>query len=259
MTQDRGNRTGNVLSIRLSDRERADLDTYRRNTAGPRGWGPWLAWVVRHAVAARVLPHRAGSTVPGRILPAPVSSGITAPAARGGSGVWSRRVILDLCGGSGAWSEPYRYAGYDVRLVTLPRCDVKAYQPPDDTWGVLAAPPCTEFSQAKNGSRSRDLLTGLETVTHCLRIIALARPVWWALEHPARSLISRWIGPPVMTFEPYEYGDPHTKRTGLWGAFNPPIGGPYVEPQGSAMDRGTPAERAITPPGFARAFFEANR
>jgi hypothetical protein len=31
-----------------------------------------------------------------------------------------------------------------------------------------------------------------------------------------------------------------------------------VVPDGSACDRNTAAERAITPPGFARAFFEAN-
>jgi hypothetical protein len=27
------------------------------------------------------------------------------------------RIILDLCGGSGAWSKPYREAGYDVRII----------------------------------------------------------------------------------------------------------------------------------------------
>jgi ubiquinone/menaquinone biosynthesis C-methylase UbiE len=27
------------------------------------------------------------------------------------------KVILDLCGGSGAWSKPYKDAGYDVRVL----------------------------------------------------------------------------------------------------------------------------------------------
>ena len=31
-----------------------------------------------------------------------------------------KKIILDLCGGTGAWSAPYKEAGYDVRLVTLP-------------------------------------------------------------------------------------------------------------------------------------------
>jgi len=32
----------------------------------------------------------------------------------------SNKIILDLCGGTGAWSEPYRAKGYDVQLITLP-------------------------------------------------------------------------------------------------------------------------------------------
>ena len=31
------------------------------------------------------------------------------------------KIILDLCGGTGSWSKPYRAAGYDVRVITLPR------------------------------------------------------------------------------------------------------------------------------------------
>jgi hypothetical protein len=30
------------------------------------------------------------------------------------------KIILDLCGGTGAWSKLYKDAGYDVRLITLP-------------------------------------------------------------------------------------------------------------------------------------------
>ncbi len=29
------------------------------------------------------------------------------------------KIILDLCGGTGAWSKPYREAGYDVRLMAV--------------------------------------------------------------------------------------------------------------------------------------------
>lgn len=34
------------------------------------------------------------------------------------------KIILDLCGGTGSWSKPYREAGYDVRLITLPHYDL---------------------------------------------------------------------------------------------------------------------------------------
>lgn len=40
------------------------------------------------------------------------------------------KIILDLCGGSGSWSRPYKEAGYDVRLITLPDYDVLDYTPP---------------------------------------------------------------------------------------------------------------------------------
>ena len=42
----------------------------------------------------------------------------------------SERIILDLCGGTGSWSKPYKDAGYDVRLITLPDYDVLTYAPP---------------------------------------------------------------------------------------------------------------------------------
>lgn len=39
-------------------------------------------------------------------------------------------IVLDLCGGSGSWSRPYKEAGYDVRVITLPDYDVRTYAPP---------------------------------------------------------------------------------------------------------------------------------
>ena len=52
------------------------------------------------------------------------------------------RIILDLCGGTGSWSKPYKDAGYDVRVITLPVNDIATYHPPEGVYGVLAAPPC---------------------------------------------------------------------------------------------------------------------
>lgn len=51
-----------------------------------------------------------------------------------------REIILDLCGGTGAWSRPYKEAGYDVRIITPPGQDIKGYHPPRSVYGVLAAP-----------------------------------------------------------------------------------------------------------------------
>ena len=38
------------------------------------------------------------------------------------------KIILDLCGGTGSWSKPYKEAGYDVWSITLPRWDVRNFQ-----------------------------------------------------------------------------------------------------------------------------------
>ena len=68
----------------------------------------------------------------------------------------SKKIILDLCGGSGSWSRPFKEAGYDVRLITLPDYDVCTYQPPENVFGILAAPPCTEFSVLNCKAEARE-------------------------------------------------------------------------------------------------------
>lgn len=254
--QRRGYRRGAVFPVRLTDDERSALERARADSAGPEGLGPFMVWAAQRAAIAGVLPARGGAQVipcqaaaAGGVLPAPASRARVIPGP-------GRRIVLDLCAGSGAWSAPYERAGYAVVRVTLPDVDVRQYAPPAKVWGVLAAPPCDQFSLARNG-RARDFAGALEVVTACLRVIALARPRWWAVENPV-GLLSRWLGTPRDVWEPYEFGDPWTKRTALWGHFVLPSRGPFVQPTGSAMDRRTPAARAITPPGFASAFFAAN-
>ena len=182
-------------------------------------------------------------------------------------------LILDLCGGTGAWSAPYRDAGYDVHVVTLPEQDIRTYTPPEGVHGILAAPPCDHFSGSGAQywpAKDRDgrTLDALSIVIACLRIIAESRPVWWVLENPVGRL-RRWLGPPRMYFHPCDYGDAYTKKTCLWGRFTKPMKMP-VDPvrtckQGSWLQKlGGKSERtkrlrSITPAGFARAFFRANR
>jgi len=181
-----------------------------------------------------------------------------------------RPIILDLCGGTGAWSQPYRDAGYDVQVVDplASGGDVRLFEyPVDPVVGVLAAPPCTHF--AGSGARwwvgkgTPALLEGLAVVDACLRIIMVVGPTWWVLENPVGRL-RRYLGPPVMSFDPCDYGDPYTKRTQLWGVFNEPKQTPVPATEGSKMHLVPPGPdrmsiRSATPPGFARAFFEANQ
>lgn len=189
-----------------------------------------------------------------------------------------KKIILDLCGGTGAWSDPYKEAGYDVRLITLPEQDIRSYVPPDNVYGILAAPPCTHFANSgaqywPTKDKDNRTLTDLEIVTACLMIVAKTQPKFWVLENPVGRL-KRWLGQPEIYFNPCDYGDPYTKKTCLWGNFNIPVKNP-VEPEfviaknGDRYSKthwgtgGTSARtkelRSITPKGFARAFMEANK
>lgn len=284
-----GRRRGKVFSVRLTDDERAEFEALQV-LGGPSSLGAWLKW----AAAGNTRAGDAGNTrarravVPSRRAVVPVQGrsdhvigliGSTRSSGRvnAASGVVKRgntkpRRILDLCSGSGAWGAPYHAAGYEVIRVTLPARDVRTWIPPKNVWGVLAAPPCEAFSLAANGHRShrRDFVSGLETLAGCLRIIALCRPRWWALENPA-GYLSRFMGTARDVWEPCDFGDPWTKRTALWGDFVLPKRGPFVKPRGAGppcelcdprkrktMRCNSAAHRAVTPPGFARAFFEAN-
>lgn len=209
------------------------------------------------------------------------------------------KIILDLCGGTGAWSKPYADAGYDVRNITLPDYDVQIYGPPKNIYGILAAPPCEQFSFAKTTGKPRSLKKGMEIVIACLKIIwecqyKLPSPYakktalkFWALENP-NGLLKRFLGKPSFEFNPYDFGDEYQKQTFLWGWFNLPKKSPlelppeikklsrsHSQPPASYMKfdmlktkeihpkyygiYNRKARRAITPPGFAKAFFEANR
>ena len=202
------------------------------------------------------------------------------------------KIILDLCGGTGAWSKPYAEAGYDVRLITLPKFDVCTYIPPRKVYGILAAPPCTEFSilNCKAEARERKPAEGLKIVIACLQIIERCRPAWWALENPV-GYLREYMGESRLIFQPWEYGDPWTKRTEIWGEFRVPkklyerwedvpnkvplyIRSGRRKPNFAYLHKSAQALipslawakvktdadfRAITPPGFAKAFFEFNK
>jgi len=190
----------------------------------------------------------------------------------------------------------------------LPEYDVERWREYPDlvavlhsntVYGILAAPPCTMFSIVRNDATAklpRDLRKGMKTVNACLEIIheCLYEPFrvsqnsvqFWALENP-RGYLRRFLGICTLAFDPYEYGDPYTKRTFLWGMFNHPKKHPVApyRPPGTertfarkveafkhlkihqipagyqkktGLDLGT-ILRSITPEKFAQAFFEANR
>ena len=97
-------------------------------------------------------------------------------------------ILLDLCGGSGAWSKPYRDAGWEVtKIDTRDGQDVRIYQyAGQEVDGILAAPPCTVFAVAGNRwKRSQmEMVGGLSVVDACLRMVLLYKPRFWCLENP---------------------------------------------------------------------------
>lgn len=195
-----------------------------------------------------------------------------APVTIGQNGFNFSKTILSLFDYSGSWSKPYRDAGYNVIQIDLKHGhDVRLLKVPDlpPIHGILAAPPCTEF--AVSGARwweakgEAALLEGLALIDATIRIVTMTRPKWWVLENPVGRL-KDYLGEPRMYFNPCDYGDPYTKKTGLWGEFNDALPVTPVEAtEGSKMhlkyggksDR-TKEARSITPAGFAMAFYQVN-
>lgn len=168
-----------------------------------------------------------------------------------------KKIILDLCGGTGSWSKPWAEAGFNVKIITLPDYDVtkityensckmfhykkKAIIFAPDIYGVLAAPPCTMFSFARtNAKKPRDLQEGMKCVRACLNIVWKIMEVkqetakkeiplkFWALENPYYGFLKKFLGKPAFTFDPWEFGDGYQKRTALWGHFNEPKKNPVL-------------------------------
>ncbi len=234
-----------------------------------------------------------------------------------------KKIILDLCGGTGSWSLPYEKSQkYQVFNLTLPEWDIRRIRLTEGGWimiensnlkktsfqimakdvyGIFAAPPCTQFSFARTNAKiPRNLREGMEIVNKCLEIIQFCLyeiksdqqkyPAlkFWALENPYYGMLRWFLGKPAFVFDPWEFGDAYKKRTSLWGNFNEPkklytnilhiltqeqINKHKTNSQSlpkfdqlktkeihadfyGKFDRQT--RRAITPKGFAEAFFKAN-
>ena len=187
-----------------------------------------------------------------------------------------RPVILDVGGGTGAWSEPYRKALYDVRIIdplTWPFLSARdACALPDArgrVQGILLAPPCTEF--AGSGARwwatkPPELLEqAVQVVRDMLALVEVFEPLWWALENPVGRIAKciPELGKHRYTWHPHHYGDPEVKLTCMWGDHVEPTRTPVEGPYTARVHRMAPgpdraALRSITPSGFAKAFFEAN-
>jgi hypothetical protein len=197
-------------------------------------------------------------------------------------------LVLSLCDRTGNMVRPWAEAGYrcvtvDIQRepkkipnVTRVQSDVRRFLPPRAAYAaVFAFTPCTHL--AVSGARwfkekgLHGLTEALDVTEACVRICEWSG-ARWMLENPVSTLSSYWRKPDHL-FDPCEYGgyltppgDAYTKRTCLWtgGGFVMPDKRPVAPTDGSKMHRLGPGpnradKRSVTPMGFARAVFEANR
>lgn len=140
---------------------------------------------------------------------------------------------------------------------------------------LFAFPPCTHVA-VSGASRFKDkglsgLIDSLDAFRAAVRLAEWTRAPYF-IENPVGTVSTYWRKPDY-TFDPCDYGgylnppgDAYTKRTCLW------TGNGFVMPrtkgvfpcEGSKMNRLPPSKdraslRSVTPKGFARAVFEANR
>lgn len=133
------------------------------------------------------------------------------------------KIILHLCADIG--SDSAIYADNDYKVIKIGKdIGVENYNPPNNIYGIIANPPCTEFSVAHNGFHKRgNEEKGLNLVHHCQRIINECNPYFWVIENPATGRLKKFLGKPQYEYEPWWFGSPWTKKTALWGKFNIPV------------------------------------
>ena len=195
-------------------------------------------------------------------------------------------TVISLCDRTGQMVAPWAEAGWDCLCLDLQHsirrdrvegrvtyrwADVRSVTPAElpQPAIIFAFPPCTHL--AVSGARDfakkglQGLIDGLQVVEACRKLCEWYG-VPWMLENPVSRLSSCWRKPDHI-FQPWEYGDLHSKATCLWtgGGFAMPTPIHESEPAGveQTIWKMTPGpdranKRAETPPGFARAVFQAN-
>lgn len=173
----------------------------------------------------------------------------------------------------------------------------KLDRPPYEVYGILNACPCTEFAcsgarhfaaKDKDG-RTEKAIQLLKSSIDIIKYFSFnpktntiadwdadeAKEIYpeaglkfWALENPVgriNSLLPEMKKHFKGYFQPYHFGSPYTKKTGLWGIHTFPKPTNIVEPtEGSKMHKLFPSPeraniRSKTDVNFSNAFYEVNK
>lgn len=197
------------------------------------------------------------------------------------------KVVLSLFDYTGAWSQPWVDAGYQVYRFDIqddPEVgDINNFSTDffgewfgdfegADIHAIIAACPCTDF--ASSGARhfaAKDkdgrTVESVKLVRQTLATIEYFKPSIWAIENPVGRIEKLGGLPPWrLSFDPNHLGEDYTKKTLIWGRFNADLEIAPTEPtEGSKMHKKyggkslkTKNARSATPKGFAYSFFKAN-
>lgn len=176
---------------------------------------------------------------------------------------------VDLFCGRGGWTRGLLDAGFDVTGYDLEpqpdyparfvQADVRQLSAADlgEPAVIVASPPCTGFSLV-NASRlkgDRPHAADLELLLHAVRLVAEARPRFWAIEN-VRGALAWWnpaLGTPSLKAPPFY----------LWGFFPPfLLERARLAPKRNGWYKGKRYEKAASvsaeiPAELARPFAEA--
>ncbi|MBY6093866.1 PLxRFG domain-containing protein [Ferrimonas balearica] len=202
----------------------------------------------------------------------------------------SEKIILSLFDSSGAWSKPWRDAGFNVvqvdqnmvagagvemdvtDIISTEWLNQEAGQ--GELYGILAACPCTDFSYAgqrfkKEKEASGQIDESRKLAKHTMDLIEHFAPEFWIVENPLSDIGDVIKQKPKLLTTPANFGDSYTKKTQFFGWFNSDFPTAQLEitdtKKASVMQQklfGTvPAHvwlRSLTPDGLAYATFMAN-
>lgn len=202
------------------------------------------------------------------------------------------KAVISICDKTGNMVRPWAEAGYECWCVDIQHSirrdrtekvgaglihyvwgDARSWRLPESARGNVAIgfgfTPCTHLSSS--GARDHRKKSGW-MLADALQLFDSAEVAFtfggfpYMLENPVGRL-STHRRKPDYTFQPWEYGDPWFKKTCLWtgNGFIMPNPTHKTPPEGTtekiwlmSPGEGRADERSETPPGFAKAVFEAN-
>lgn len=115
----------------------------------------------------------------------------------------AKKIILHLCADTGSDTKPFSDdPEYEVIKVGSD-IGVENFEPPYGVYGIIANPPCLEFSRARTGGKPRNPDEGMVLVKECIRIIRTVQEFgdgnlkFWVIENPATGALRNYLGKPM--------------------------------------------------------------